>query len=58
MGGSPPDGAAAPLRVVVDHDRPVVRPIRLSGLDAVPALFDSVEDALDGGREVDVRRDR
>jgi hypothetical protein len=44
--------------VVVDHDRPVIRPIRLSGLDAVPALFDSVEDALDGGPEVDVRRDR
>ncbi len=51
-------GATTPLRVVVDHARPVVRPIQLSGLDAVLTLFDSVEDALDGGPEVDLRRDR
>lgn len=51
-------GATTPLRVVVDHARPVIRPIQLSGLDAVLTLFESVEDALDGGPEVDVRRDR
>lgn len=51
-------GRATPLRVVVDHARPVVRPIQLSGLDAVLTLFDTVEDALDGGPEVDVRRER
>jgi anti-sigma B factor antagonist len=51
-------GATTPLRVVVDHARPVVRPIQLSGLDAERTLFGTVEDALDGGPEVDVRRER
>lgn len=36
------------LRIVVDHNRPVVRPIELTGLDAVLTLFTSVTDALDG----------
>lgn len=35
-----------PLRVVVDHNRPVIRPIQLSGLDDVLALYHSIEDAL------------
>ncbi|HVL85468.1 MAG TPA: anti-sigma factor antagonist [Pseudonocardia sp.] len=38
-----------PLRVVVDHTRPVVRPIELAGLDDVLALYRSVEDALQAG---------
>jgi anti-sigma B factor antagonist len=36
------------LRVVVDHTRPVVRPIELTGLDAVLALYYNVQEALDG----------
>ncbi len=51
-------GATTPLRVVVDHARPVIRPIQLSGLDAVLTLFDTVEEAVHGGPEVDLRRDR
>ena len=35
-----------PLRIVVDHTRPVIRPIRVTGLDDVLALFDTIEDAL------------
>jgi anti-sigma B factor antagonist len=35
-----------PLRVVVDHNRPVIRPIQISGLDDVLALYHSLEDAL------------
>ena len=35
-----------PLRVVVDENRPVVRPIEIVGLDNVLALYDSVSDAL------------
>ena len=35
-----------PLRVVVDHTRPVVRPIEIVGLDNVLALYRSVGDAL------------
>lgn len=35
-----------PLRVVVDHNRPVLTPIQLVGLDAVLALYDTVTDAL------------
>jgi anti-sigma B factor antagonist len=37
-----------PLRVVVDHTRPVVRPIEASGLDGLLALYTDVEDALIG----------
>lgn len=35
-----------PLRVVVDHNRPVVRPIEIVGLDNVLALYESVSDAF------------
>ncbi|WP_028934039.1 anti-sigma factor antagonist [Pseudonocardia spinosispora] len=34
------------LRVVVDSQRPVVRPIMLSGLDRELDLYDSLDDAL------------
>lgn len=40
------------LRIVVDHNRPVVRPIELTGYDAVLALYYDVEGAISGtGRE-------
>ena len=35
-----------PIRLVVDNNRPVVRPIELTGLDQYLALYDSVDDAL------------
>jgi anti-sigma B factor antagonist len=35
-----------PLRIVVDATRPVIRPIMLTGLDDVLALFHTVEEAL------------
>jgi anti-sigma B factor antagonist len=35
-----------PLRIVVDHTRPVIRPIEIVGLDNVLALYESVGDAL------------
>ena len=35
-----------PLRIVVDANHTVIRPIRLTGLDDVLVLFHSVEDAL------------
>jgi anti-sigma B factor antagonist len=38
-----------PLRIVVDANRSVIRPIRLTGLDDVLALFPSVEEALQRG---------
>lgn len=37
-----------PLRVVVDSNRPVIRPIEITGLEEVLALYHSVEDALAG----------
>lgn len=39
---------AAPLRIVVDDSRPVIRPIQLANLDQVLALYSSVPDALIG----------
>jgi anti-sigma B factor antagonist len=36
------------LRVVVDRNRPVLRPIELTGYDAILALYDNVEDAVAG----------
>lgn len=51
-------GPGSPLRVVVDHARPVIRPIQITGLDAVLTLFDSVEDALRGRPELDVATER
>lgn len=35
-----------PLRIVVDHTRPVIRPIELAGLDDIFALFHTVDQAL------------
>lgn len=35
-----------PLRVVVDETRAVIRPLQVSGLDEVLALYYSVEEAL------------
>ena len=37
-----------PLRVVVDRNRPVLRPIELAGYDAILALYDDIEDAVRG----------
>jgi anti-sigma B factor antagonist len=37
-----------PLRIVVDHTRPVVRPITTMGLDDVLSLFGTVDEALAG----------
>ena len=34
------------LRVVIDHTRPVIRPIEIVGLDGVLALYHDVESAL------------
>ncbi|MFD2420744.1 STAS domain-containing protein [Amycolatopsis pigmentata] len=35
-----------PLRIVVDSNRPVIRPIEISGLDQVLSLYHTVEEAL------------
>jgi len=35
-----------PLRIVVDHNRPVIHPIKITGLGHVLALYDTVEQAL------------
>jgi anti-sigma B factor antagonist len=35
-----------PLHIVVDHTRPVIRPIELAGLDDVLALFHTVDQAV------------
>jgi len=37
-----------PLRVVVDHNRPVIRPLQISGLSDVLAVYETVEAALAG----------
>lgn len=38
-----------PLRIVVDHTRPaVVRPLQVSGLEAVLTLYETIDDALAG----------
>ncbi|MFL6124998.1 anti-sigma factor antagonist [Actinophytocola sp.] len=38
-----------PLRIVVDSNRPVIRPIVVTGLDDVLALYHTVEEALRAG---------
>ncbi|HEY2204735.1 MAG TPA: STAS domain-containing protein [Pseudonocardia sp.] len=38
-----------PLRIVVNHTRPVVRPIELTGLDGLLALYNTVDQALHTG---------
>jgi len=35
-----------PLRIVVDGNRPVIRPIQITGLDQVLSLYHTVEEAL------------
>lgn len=40
------EGRREPLRVVVDDARPVVRPMEITGLAEVLALYHSVADAL------------
>lgn len=42
------DRAGEPLRVVVDHTRPVLRPLQLSGLDQVLTLFHFLDTAVRG----------
>lgn len=37
------------LRIVVDANRPVIRPIELTGLDDVLSLYHSVEEAVQAG---------
>lgn len=37
-----------PLRIAVDSNRPVVRPIEITGLERRLALYDSVDDAITG----------
>jgi anti-sigma B factor antagonist len=37
-----------PLRIVVDQNRPVVRPIEIVGLDGILALYEDVADAVRG----------
>lgn len=44
-GGQP---GRLPLRVVVDRNRPVLRPIEMTGMDNVLALFYDVDEALAG----------
>ena len=39
-------GQCGPLRLVVDHTRPVIHPLKITGLDELFALFDTVNDAL------------
>jgi anti-sigma B factor antagonist len=39
----------APLRVVVDQQRPVIRPIEITGLDQILALYHTVDDAIAAG---------
>jgi anti-sigma B factor antagonist len=40
--------AGTPLRVVVDQDRPVMRPIRTMGLDDVLSMYGTVDEAVTG----------
>ncbi|WP_379628915.1 STAS domain-containing protein [Pseudonocardia sp. GCM10023141] len=40
-----------PLRIVVDHARPVIRPIEMTGLDDLLALHHTLDDALDSSPE-------
>ncbi len=35
-----------PLRIAVDHNRPVVRPIQITGLEHWLALYESVDEAV------------
>jgi anti-sigma B factor antagonist len=46
--------AVTPLRVVVDHTRPVIRPLQLAGLAEVLTLFHDVHEALEGEPEAEL----
>lgn len=39
-----------PLRIVVDSNRPVIRPIEITGLDEVLSLFHTVDEAMRSDR--------
>jgi anti-sigma B factor antagonist len=39
-----------PLRIVVDSNRPVIRPIQVTGLDDVLSLYHSVAEAAQAGK--------
>lgn len=39
-----------PLKIVVDSNRPVIRPIEITGLDQVLRLYHTVEEALGSNR--------
>ncbi|RSM87956.1 STAS domain-containing protein [Kibdelosporangium aridum] len=45
------DARQEPLRIVVDSNRPVIRPIEITGLDTVLALYHSVDEALHASNE-------
>jgi anti-sigma B factor antagonist len=40
-----------PLRIVVGHQRPVLRPLQIAGLDLVLALYETVDSALSQGHD-------
>ncbi len=40
-----------PLRIVVDSNRPVIRPIQVTGLDDVLRLYHTVDEAVGAGRQ-------
>jgi len=42
------DRADEPLRIVVDSQRPVIRPLQITGLSNVLELYTSVEQAISG----------
>jgi anti-sigma B factor antagonist len=40
-----------PLRIVVDSNRPVIRPIHVTGLDDVLRLYHTVDEAVKAGKQ-------
>lgn len=44
------EGRRKPLRIVVDSNSPVIRPIEVTGLDVVLRLYHTVGEALDAGK--------
>jgi anti-sigma B factor antagonist len=47
------DARRKPLRIVVDSNSPVIRPIEVTGLDVVLRLYHTVGEALDAGKRAD-----
>jgi len=45
------DRAGEPLRIFVDHQRPVIRPLEATGLDKVLMLYHSLDEALNPAHE-------